>query len=68
MRPETIREIASRLRYLGVGSYIMYDTLRDLATDEDPRYISEIRRRSNAQGFDPKRDSFPWSNNDLPDH
>lgn len=68
MRPELMREIASRLRFLGTGQYIMYDTLRDLATDDNPAFIAEIIRRSDDQGFVPERDSFPWSDQDLPHH
>lgn len=68
MRPELIREMASRLRFLGTGTYIMYDTLRDLATDENPAFVAEIVRRSNDQGYVPERDAFPWSDHDLPYH
>lgn len=56
-----LRDFASRLRYLGVGYYIMTDILLDLAREGDPAFIAAIVERSNRQGYNPEKDNYPWT-------
>lgn len=67
MQQSLIRDLASRLRYLGVGSYVMYEILQALMTDDDPAFIGEIVSRSDSLGFSSELDSYGWSASDLPD-
>lgn len=58
-------DFASRLRFLGVGYYIMTDILLDLAREEDPAFVAAIVERSNKQGYNPEKDDYPWTAADL---
>lgn len=60
-----LRDFASRLRYLGVGYYIMTDISQDLAREDDPAFIAATVERSNRQGYNPEKDDCPWTSADL---
>lgn len=62
---EQMRDLASRLRFLGVGYFIMSDLLLDLAREDDPAFVAAIVERSNKLGYDPSKDSYPWTAKDL---